>query len=503
MIFKRAIFSPSGGGLWILITLGVLELVTQGWLRAADPGSTEGEDTKSSRPNILLLLADNWGWPHASIGGDTSVKTPTFDRLARDGVLFTHAFCQVPSCSPARAVLLTGQAAHRLQQAANLWGDFPKELPTYPAILKASGYATGFSVKGWGPGRYRNERHTKLNPAGDRHKSFEEFLSGVSSDQPFCFWFGSHDPHQPWDRGADFRGNLDAQKVKVPGYLPDHAIVRQTIVDYYCEVQRFDHECGEILKALQESGRAQNTLVIMVGDNGWQMPRGLANVYDAGTRVPMAIRWPAQIAPSQTSGDFISFEDFAPTLMSAAELTVPDTMTGRDFLPLITGSGKINPPWRDAIFLERERHANVRSGDRSYPCRAVRTKQYLYVRNLAPNLWPAGDPQTHHAVGPFGDVDNTPIKDLILGQREEPGMRRFFELGFGKRPAEELYDLKTDPDQVNNLAAKPESASAIDELSKKLDRWMKLTGDPRSENAKDFRFDRFKYYGRAARAIQK
>jgi len=448
------------------------------------------------RPNILLLLADNWAWPHAGICGDKSVKTPTFDRLAREGVLFTHAFCQVPSCSPARAVLLTGQASHRLEDAASLWGKFPESLATYPALLKEAGYVTGYTIKGWGPGLFRGKRHKQLNPAGESFESFHEFLTQVPEDKPFCFWFGSHDPHQPWDRGADFRGDLDAAKVHVPAYLPDHPVVRKTIVDYYAEVQRFDYESHEILELLRSKRQLDNTVVVMVGDNGWQTPRGLANVYDAGTRVPMAVRWPGHVASGQTCDEFISFEDFAPTFLSAAGLPIPDVMTGRSFLPLVGASGSNDLVWRDAIFLERERHANVRAGDRSYPCRAVRTKQYLYVRNLAPELWPAGDPQTHHAVGPFGDVDNTPFKELILSNRDEPAMRRFFELGFGKRPAEELYALESDPDQIHNVAAEAKYAPVIAKLSKKLAEWMHETEDPRSRNAADPRFDQYPYYGR-------
>lgn len=448
------------------------------------------------RPNILLLLADNWAWPHASIYGDRSVKTPTFDRLAREGVLFTHAFCQVPSCSPARAVLLTGQASHRLEDAASLWGNFPEYLATYPALLQDAGYETGYTVKGWGPGRFRGENHKKLNPAGKSFRSFEEFYSTVPDGKPFCFWFGSHDPHQPWNRGDEFRGELDADQVHVPAYLPDHPIVRNSIVDYYAEVQRFDHECGEILKALRKSGQLNNTLIITVGDNGWQVPRGLANVYDAGTRVPMAARWPSRIERGQTRDEFISFEDFAPTFLAAARLPIPHDMTGRDFMQLLSPSANKRVPWPDAIYLERERHANVRDGNRSYPCRAVRTKKFLYVRNLAPDLWPAGDPELHHAVGPFGDVDNTPFKELILSRRHTSEMRPFFELGFGKRPAEELYDLATDPDQIHNLAGKAKYTRVIDDLSKRLDEWMRKTNDPRAKNAADPRFDQFPYFGR-------
>lgn len=455
------------------------------------------ESQRTGAPNILLLLADNWAWPHAGACGDKSVKTPTFDQLAKKGTLFTHAFCQVPSCSAARAVLLTGQASHRLQDAANLWGHFPESLVTYPSLLQKKGYATGYTIKGWGPGRYRGQKHTRLNPAGDKYSSFEQFLDKVRPDQPFCFWFGSHDPHQPWNRGTDFRGNLDPATVFVPPYLPDHPVVRQTITDYYSEIQRFDHECGQIMETLKRRELLENTLVIMVGDNGWQMPRGLANVYDFGTRVPMAVQWPAGHGSGQVNHELISFEDFAPTFLELAGIKVPSQMTGQSFLALLQ-KGK-SDPWRTSVFLERERHANVRSGDLGYPCRAVRNRTHLYIKNLFPDRWPAGDPQTHWAVGPFGDVDNTPVKKLILDSRDQPPMKRFFENAFTKRPAEELYDLVKDPYQLVNLADQPGHQALKRNLAKQLRNWRINTDDPRKPLDSRANFDRLPYFGKAAK----
>ncbi|MFP6739582.1 MAG: sulfatase-like hydrolase/transferase, partial [Planctomycetota bacterium] len=150
-----------------------------------------------TRPNILLLLADNWAWPHASACGDKSVSTPTFDRIAKNGVHFRSTFCQVPSCSAARAVLLTGQAMHRLGEAANLWGRFPAQLKAYPQILEKNGYTTGYTIKGWGPGFYKGKKNSSTNPAGKKYESFAAFLKKAPAEKPFCFWFGSHDPHQP------------------------------------------------------------------------------------------------------------------------------------------------------------------------------------------------------------------------------------------------------------------------------------------------------------------
>ncbi|MCH2181752.1 MAG: sulfatase [Mariniblastus sp.] len=480
---------PNGSRNQWLLAVALTVLIGTVPAEAADQGA---------RPNILLLVGDNWAWPHAGACGDRSVKTPTFDRIAKRGVLFTHTFCQVPSCSAARAVLLTGQASHRLEDAANLWGLFPDHLTTYTAILREHGYATGYTVKGWGPGIYRGAKHTRLNPAGTAYKSFDGFLQKVPQGKPFCFWFGSHDPHQPWNRGDDFRGDLDPDQVEVPPYVPDHPVTRQAITDYYAEVQRFDHECGQMLTLLAERGQLDNTLVIMLGDNGWQLPRGLANVYDAGTRVPMAIEWPGKMEGGRTSDALISFEDIAPTLLTAAGITPPAEMTGHDFLPLATGTHDV--AWRDALFLERERHANVRARHRSYPCRAVRTDTFLYVRNLMPELWPAGDPQWHWAVGPYGDLDNTPIKQLILQGKNQAAFQPFFQLGFAKRPAEELYDLGQDPHQLVNVADQAKYAGTKQTLSDKLDAWMKATDDPRAVDPRDPRFDRYPYFGQAARS---
>jgi len=456
-------------------------------------------DDESTRPNILIILGDNWAWPHASAAGDLVVKTPTFDRIAREGALCTHTFCQVPSCSPARAVLLTGQACHRLGDAANLWSSWPHSLITYPEILEDAGYIVGCEGKGWGPGviYQRSNARRNRNPAGRQFASFAKFLAVRQDDQPFCYWFGSHDPHQPWNADPKFREGMDASKVKVPEYLPDTSEIREAIIDYYAEVQQLDHEAGDLLAELERQGLAENTLVVMLGDNGWQTPRGLANVYDAGTRTPMAIRFPGVVKAKRTLEHFISFEDLAPTFLEVAGIQPDRKMTGRSLLPLLRGLDVSD--WPDAVFLERERHANVRANDASYPCRAIRTRDYLYVWNIEPDLWPAGDPETHFAVGPYGDVDNTNHKIFLMEHRESPEFKRFFDLGFGKRPEEELYDLKTDPDQIRNIAADADRTEVVKALRDRVQDWMHRTGDPRSKELHDERFTKSPYFGGPAK----
>ena len=443
------------------------------------------------RPNILLLLADNWAWPHASACGDKVVKTPNFDGVARNGILLTRAFCQVPSCSPARAVLLTGQTSHRLGPAASLWGEFPKDLPTYPAMLKAQGYAVGYAVKGWGPGLYQGQRNTVSNPAGPNFKSFEAFLDRLPKGKGFCFWFGSHEPHQPWTKGGD-PARIRPADVAVPPYLPDHPTVRKAIADYYAEVELFDRQVGQMLALLKARGLLNNTLVVVAGDNGWQTPRGLANCYDVGTHVPMAVQWPGHIPPGRTVKQFVSFEDIAPTFLDAAGLKPHERMTGRSLLPLMRGE-KVD--WPDCVFLERERHANVRAGDLGYPCRAIRTAKYLYIWNIFPDRWPAGDPKYWKSVGPYGDMDNTPFKQLYLQKKDDPAWRRFIDPGMAKRPAEELYDLAKDPWQMHNVAADEAYAEAKRVLRRRLEQWMARTKDPRAAKPTTDVFDRYRYYG--------
>jgi arylsulfatase A-like enzyme len=443
-----------------------------------------------SRPNILVIIDDDWGYPHAGAYGDKVVKTPHFDRVAREGVLFTNAFAAAPSCTPSRASLLTGRAVHQLAEGGNLWGFLPSRFAVYPDLLESAGYVVGVTRKGWGPGNFQAGGRTR-NPAGAQFADFEEFYRQAPKDKPFCFWFGTNDPHRPYEKGSGARSGMKLDDVVVPAFLPDTPEVRSDILDYYYEVERADREAGAILAALERDGRLDNTIVVWTGDNGMPFPRAKANVYDGGTHVPLAIRYPPRVKGGRTLDDFAVLTDLAPTLLEAAGLSAPAGMTGRSLMPLLAGQRQ---PGRDAVFLERERHANVRRGDLSYPARAIRTKDFLYIRNLRPDRWPAGDPEMYFAVGPFGDIDGGPSKDLLLARQSDPAIGRYFALATAKRPAEELYDLRKDPGQIENVAMRPELAQAKKELRAALDKWMRDTGDPRATTDDD-RWDRYPYFG--------
>ncbi|MFB6098742.1 MAG: sulfatase [Salinibacter sp.] len=474
---------PRGLG---LLVVGLLLLV---------PGGLHAQE----RPNILFAFADDWGYPHAGAYGDAVVETPTFDRVAAEGVLFERAFVSSPSCTPSRGAVLSGQDFWRLGPAANLWSRFPEDIAVYPQLLaERAGYVAGHTRKGWGPGRIGDRPH---NPAGPAYESFERFLDRQPDDQPFVFWFGSHDPHRGYADSLRRAMNIDPDSVAVPPTLPDVPAVRRDIANYYAEVQRFDREVGALLRMLAERGELKNTVVVISGDHGWPFPRGKANLYDAGTRVPLAIRGPGVTAPGRTVTDFVNLTDLAPTFLELAGVPVPDAMTGESLVPLLRSdeSGRIDAD-RDHVVMGRERHtpAQAAPNDGGYPMRALRTANYLYIRNYYPDRWPVGTPNHKRAFqdgGWLGDTDNGPTKFYMWAHRNGSARaQQLYDLSFGKRPAVELYDLRSDPHQLHNVAADPDYAAARQRLGERLTAILRKRDDPRATNANPT-LDRPPYYG--------
>jgi len=449
---------------------------------------TEVPGNEISRPNILFLIADDWSYPHAGAYGDPIIRTPTFDRLAAEGALFNNAYCAAPSCSPSRASILTGRYPHQLGSAGNLWSVFPKKFPNWVDMLTKQGYFSGKTRKGWGPGDFLLGGYSH-NPAGRDFSSFKEFFELKPKNHPFCFWFSSYDPHRAYTPNTGLQVGMSLDQVDVPGFLPDLLCVRNDILDYYFEVERFDRECGQILRLLEAAGELDNTIIVMTSDNGMPFPRAKANLYDYGTRMPLVIRWPARISSNVVINDFVNFIDFAPTFLEAAGLEPHPDITGSSMIPLFNSLQSSSD--RKQVFLERERHANVRKGDLSYPMRAVRNHEFLYIRNLIPERWPAGDPNVHQSVGQWGDVDNSITKFLIMNMEQPPEAMDtdFFKLSFAKRPSEELYNVKEDPYQLHNLVDDRSYGETLVQLRSTLQKWMAETGDLRDANPKSIYWD--------------
>lgn len=451
-----------------------------------------------SRPNIFVAMADDWGWPHAGACGDPVVRTPTFDRLAKEGVLFANAFVSSPSCTPSRGALLTGQYHWRLEENANLWSTLQTKFRTYPEILRDAGYATGHSRKAWGPGRL-DIGGRKEDPTGPAFRNFGEFLKQRPEGKPFCYWFGSSDPHRPYVAGTGQESGLDLSKIHVPGCFPDNETIRSDIADYYFEVERFDREVGEALAQLKAAGELDNTIIVMTGDHGMPFPRGKSNLYDLGTRVPLVIRWPRQFVPGTLVEDFISTTDLAPTFLWAAGSQIPAVMTGRSLMAQLTPmqAGQEDPS-RDHVIFGKERHvpSQERGNTAGYPSRAIRTRDFLYIRNFRPELWPNGiaDGKASEKGNAFADCDDGPTKTFLVTHRDDPGIKPFFDLAFAKRPAEELYDLRSDPEQLKNIAADPEFRAQRERLWQQLESELKASQDPRVIGGAE-KFDTYPYLG--------
>ena len=449
---------------------------------------------KPPRPNILFCLSDDQSWPHASAYGEPVVKTPVFDRIAREGALFNHAYCAAPSCTPSRSAILTGQDIWRVGEGGQLFGTLPAAHPVYTDLLGESGYHVGYSHKGWGPGNI-TAGGRRANGAGTKYRNFAEFFGKAPIGQPWCFWFGSMDPHRGYKQGSGVAAGLDPGKVRVPDYLPDTPDVRSDLCDYFLEIQRFDREIGEMLELIDQAGQLENTLVVITSDNGMPFPRAKANLYDSGTRMPLAISWPKRMKGNRKIDDFVNLTDLAPTFLEAAGLPVPKVMTGRSLIGILASeeSGIVDPK-RDAVYTARERHAWCRIGGTGYPARMVRTREFLYIRNYEPDRVPAGDARMITNEGPHGDIDSSPTKRFMLEHRDE--YPRLFDLSFGKRPKEELYDCRKDPFQMTNLASKAEYRKVLRQLSDRLTEHLKATGDPRETIGKA-PWDEWKYYGQS------
>ena len=459
-------------------------------------------------PNILLAIADDWGFPHASAYGDPVVKTPHFDRIAAEGALARHAYVSSPSCTPSRGAILTGQWHWRLEAAANLWSVFPDRFETYQEVLKGAGYRTGLTGKGWGPGRTETEGREL---AGRRFESFEHFLAGLGESQPFAFWLGTSDPHRPFQRGAGAESGMDLDAIDLPAAFPDHAETRGDVADYYTEVQRFDTLVGDALRLLDDQGLAGNTIVVMTSDHGMPFPRCKSNVYDCGSRVPLAIRWPDRFPAGVDTQAFISLTDLAPTFLEAAGLPRPPEMSGTSLIGLLEAghapeelAAVVAAQQRHFVLTGKERHVPAQEAPDvgGYPSRAIRTHDYLYIRNFHPERWPNGTPNHEQAAYPgawYADTDNGPTKTYMIEHRDRDAEhRRLYDLAFGKRPAVELYDLRNDPDQQVNVADDPEHEAARNQLGERLTEQLRATGDPRAGGSGDA-FDDYPYLGGAPR----
>lgn len=460
-------------------------------------------NAQTKRPNILFAIADDWGHGHAGAYGAKWVKTPNFDRVAREGVLFHNCFTSNPKCSPCRATILTGRNSWQLKEAINHMSIFPNDFAVYPDLLAKAGYFVGHTGKGWGPGDFQSTgfKHNPAGPAFMKHRNkppadgispvdyasnFNFFLEQrTNKDQPFCFWLGFQEPHRKYEDGSGIRAGKNPAEVTLPKYYPDNAIIRSDMLDYAFEVEWLDQHLGRVLAKLESIGELDNTFIIVTSDHGMPFPRVKGQIYEHGFHIPLAIRWGKNIPAGRTVDDFINTRDFAPTMLEVAGVPKAPTISGKSFLDVLKSnkSGTVDAT-RDTMLVGKERHDLGRPNDAGYPVRAIRNKEWLYVRNYQPDAWPAGNPETG-----YRNVDDSPTKTLLIS-----GFDEHYKLSFGKRPAEELYHVSEDPDCMKNLATDRAHAVTMRTLRDRMEKTLKEEGDPRMNGNAAF-FDTIQYTG--------
>lgn len=475
----------------------------------------EGQSQKADMPNILFCISDDQSWVHTSYAGEQAISTPGFDRLANEGIYFSSAFCASPSCSPSRAAIITGQEMWRLGEAAQLFSAVPLELEalSFPLLLEKEGYFIGFTQKGWSPNDFKvhgwernplgkafNEK--KLKPptnkmvSNDYAGNFKLFLEECPEDKPFFFWFGSSEPHRAFELNSGIRNGINSEKIDVPGFLPDVPEVRKDIADYLFEIQWIDGHLQKMISLLEEEQLLDNTIIVFTSDNGMAFPAAKNNLYEYGIHMPLAIRWSKGInGNGRIVDDLVSLTDLAPTLLEIAGITPPAQMTGQSLAEIFysSSSGRIAQE-RNYVFSGKERHTICRDGDLPYPQRSVRDYQYLYIRNLEPDRWPAGSPYEKSGHGwVFGDIDQSPSMDYLLDHKDEKSVYTLFEMATAKRPFEELFDIVNDPYCLNNLAQQDNFIEDKNRLSKVLDDYLLKTKDPRVVLGHSI-WDNFPYY---------
>lgn len=521
---------PTGCRNCLPLTISMALLLLHG---ATFGGESAGRD---ERPNIVFAFADDWGryasaYAKLEPGGPSDIiSTPNFDRIAREGVLFTNAFVNAPSCTPCRSSILSGQHFWRTGRGAILQGAiWDSSIPSYPLILRDSGYHIGHTFKVWSPGTpadapyggrdyayvRRGRRFNDFSenvtaapdPAAAKRELLEEvrgnvtdFLAARKEGRPFCYWFGPTNTHRKWIQGSGkalWGLNPDDLKGKLPAYLPDVPVVREDFCDYLGEAQAFDAAVGVLLEELERIGELDRTLIVVSGDHGIPgFPRGKCNLYDLGVGVALAVRWGKEIPAGRVVEDFVCLPDLAPTFLEAAGVSPPDVMTARSLVDVLKSDrdGVVDPS-RDSVIVGRERHvAAARHDNLPYPQRAIRTRDFLYIRNFQPDRWPMGtgpgfglaegampayETLREDTFAAFADMDASPTKAWIVTHHEDPGMDAFMDYAVGRRPAEELYDLRQDPHQMRNVAGESGYESVRADLANRLMSVLKSTGDPR------------------------
>ena len=430
--------------------------------------------TKSSQANILLITSEDNG-PHLSCYGDPYVKTPHLDALAARGVRFSNAYVSQAGCSPSRATILTGLYTHQCGQiglATHGLRMYRKDTPNIFRSLKGAGYTTGVigKIHVNPESAFPLDRHwTRKGGFSNRDVRWEATTAGefiASADKPFLLMVNYTDAHRPFIRqqhGLPAKP-LDAKDVKVlPQIGLDTPTLRENTANYYNCMSRLDSGIAMLMKALAASGKADNTLVIYMGDHGADILRGKRTPYEGGVKVPLILSWPGRMKGGQVRGELVSTIDLMPTILEAASAKPVASLPGRSLAPLLAGE---DVPWRKHLFTEYHLH----SGHNYYPQRTVRNARFKLILNLLHGQVNPGYAFTNDRFFKPGEIEG------VL-KKSPPHIRRAYEI-LRVAPEYELYDLESDPNEFHNLAETSEHRAVFEELKAVLADWRRRMKDP-------------------------
>lgn len=429
------------------------------------------------RPNILLIVSDDDG-PHLSCYGDTVIKTPHLDQIAKDGMLFRNAYVTESVCSPSRSSILTGLYPHQSGHLGLTTHGFHYvgEIPTVYALLKNAGYRTGMIGKlhvepeSFFPIDYWPLKSPNYEKKGlERYAAFaDQFFQ--SSDQPFFLMVNFPDPHWPFSNVVEGRpaNPVSAKDVVSFPYIGfDNDRIRKYSTGIYNGMLRLDECIGELMDKLKKSGKERNTLVIFLSDHGDEMARGKFDIYEAATKVPFLVSWPGKVAKQTQSGALVSTVDITPTILDVAGLPVPKNVTGKSLIPLFRKPGM---NFREYLFTEK----NCDEVDMYFPRRAIRDKRYKLIYSLLNNEKNIVAVR-YTSAGPTSPVAGSPnLKEL---ENAPDSIKKAYHDWIN--PAKvQLYDLEKDPFEFHDLSSNPKYAEVRKRLLNELFKWQKQTDDP-------------------------
>jgi len=440
-------------------------------------------------PNVVLFIADDVSWNDYGCYGNSAARTPNIDMLAANGIRFDRAILTASSCSPSRSSIITGRYPHNNGKASELHQPISGHLPWFPELLQDAGYYTALSgkhhMKHTGPKRGENARpvafdhvdrgRSKGNSGGHAH--WVDVTRKRPRTKPFFFWFAAFDAHRDWDADNQWDDERygprhEPADVIVPPFLADDATTRQDLASYYNEVTRFDHYVGQVVATLRDQQVLDNTLILVMADNGRPFPRAKTRLHDSGMKTALVAHWPRGISSAVPSDSLVSAIDLAPTILEIAGCSIPPTMQGVSMTPLFTGQSSTT---RSYAFSEHNWHDYEAHG------RSVRHGDFLLIANFRPQFaWQ----------GPADSVRSPAHRQLLERQHQNVLTAAQSDVFMAPRSRLELYDTTNDPFQLNNLADQPAWLDRQHQLHRILKQWMKETGDSVPARLRRDGFDR-------------